>query len=249
VPGYEFGGTSVQDAVGHPPVVPTGQAGVASTSGAGDQVHWPGNRPVDGHRLGRGPRTLDAAREILQVLHQQHKAVATGLLSGDECSRLCNEFAREFDALAAVSRPPRLGKSISTPRPGSTSGCRGSLSSKLVHAALRSVGLDAVLVDARQCIVTDAAHTRATPLWDDTNEHLQAVIGPLLRSARLRHGGFVGATARRMPTTLGRGGSDFSASIVGAGLHATRIEIWTDVDGIMTYGLPPCVRTPAGLRA
>ena len=47
-------------------------------------------------------------------------------------------------------------------------------------------------------------------------------------------GGFVGATRDGIPTTLGRGGSDFSASIVGAGLHAQRIEIWTDVDGIMT---------------
>jgi aspartate kinase len=91
------------------------------------------------------------------------------------------------------------------------------------------------LVDARECLVTDAAHTRATPLWDETNARLQVVMGPLLESQRVPvMGGFVGATRDGIPTTLGRGGSDFSASIVGAGLHARRIEIWTDVDGVLT---------------
>jgi aspartate kinase len=110
-----------------------------------------------------------------------------------------------------------------------------SLSAKLVHAALRSGGLEVALVDATDCIITDAAHTRATPLWDETNQRLQAVLLPLLNSGQIPiMGGFVGATRDGIPTTLGRGGSDFSASIVGAGLHAQRIEIWTDVDGIMT---------------
>jgi len=231
----KFGGTSVQDASAirrlcqlvkrtlpqRPVLVISALAKVT------DQLMNAGWAAAQGH--------LDAAREILQVLHQRHKAVATGLLSGDECSRLCNEFAREFDALAAVSSRLAWEKAFPPHAQDQLLGVGESLSSKLVHAALRSVGLDAVLVDARQCIVTDAAHTRATPLWDDTNEHLQAVIGPLLRSGQTPvMGGFVGATRDGMPTTLGRGGSDFSASIVGAGLHATRIEIWTDVDGIMT---------------
>ncbi len=109
------------------------------------------------------------------------------------------------------------------------------LSSKLVQSALQSAGVDAVLVDARECIITDAAHARATPLWEETNERLQTVLWPLLESGQVPvMGGFVGATRDGIPTTLGRGGSDFSASIVGAGIHAQRIEIWTDVDGIMT---------------
>ncbi len=83
--------------------------------------------------------------------------------------------------------------------------------------------------------MTDAAHTRATPLWDETNERLQSIVLPLLETGQVPvMGGFVGATRDRIPTTLGRGGSDFSASIVAAGLHASRIEIWTDVDGILT---------------
>jgi aspartate kinase len=108
-------------------------------------------------------------------------------------------------------------------------------SSKLVHAALVRNGLDAVWVDAKECIITDAAHTRATPLWDETNQRLQSLVAPLLQADRIPVlGGFAGSTRDGIPTTLGRGGSDFSAAIVGAGLHAKKIEIWTDVDGVMT---------------
>jgi aspartate kinase len=90
-------------------------------------------------------------------------------------------------------------------------------------------------VDARNCIVTDARHGQAGPLWDLTNQRLQETLTPLLESSRVPVlGGFIASTCDRVPTTLGRGGSDFSAAIVGAALCASRIEIWTDVDGIMT---------------
>jgi aspartate kinase len=95
--------------------------------------------------------------------------------------------------------------------------------------------LNAVWVDARACIVTDAAHTQATPLWEETNQRVQEAMHPLLTQAKIPVlGGFIGATRDGIPTTLGRGGSDFTASIVGAALLASRIEIWTDVDGILT---------------
>ena len=110
-------------------------------------------------------------------------------------------------------------------------------------------GANAALVDARDCIVTDAAHTRATPLWEETNERLQAVLLPLLNASQVPvMAGFVGATRDGIATTLGRGGSDFSASIVGSGLRARRIEIWTDVDGVMTTD-PAFVRMPDACRA
>ena len=92
-----------------------------------------------------------------------------------------------------------------------------------------------MLVDSRQCIVTDNTHTRATPLFDETNERLQAKVAPLVADGKVPvMGGFIGATKAGTTTTIGRGGSDFSAAIIGAGLNAERIEIWTDVDGMMT---------------
>jgi aspartate kinase len=191
---------------------------------------------------------LDAAREGLQLLRERHEAVAAGLVSRDEQSRLCHEFTREFDALAPVLSRIAWDKSFTPQAQDQLLGVGESLSSKLVHAALKAEGLEAALVDARECIVTDAAHTRATPLWDDTNQRLQELLLPLLSSGRVPvMGGFVGATRDGIPTTLGRGGSDFSASIVGAGLHAKRIEIWTDVDGIMTTDpalCPDATRVP-----
>jgi len=104
-----------------------------------------------------------------------------------------------------------------------------------VTEALCQAGFRAVHVDARSCIVTDDRHGQANPLWDATREKLQLALTPLLEAGEVPVlGGFIAATSDGVPTTLGRGGSDFSAAIVGAALYASRLEIWTDVDGIMT---------------
>ncbi len=178
---------------------------------------------------------LESARASLQLLRQRHETVANELVNGEECRSLVRELAEEFKLLENVLSKIAWEKAFTPQSQDQLLGGGEVLSSKLVHCALRAAGVDAALVDAKQCIVTDAAHTRATPLWVETNERLNAVLVPLLEAGRVPvMGGFVGATRDGIPTTLGRGGSDFSASIVGAGLHANRIEIWTDVDGIMT---------------
>ena len=231
----KFGGTSVQDAAAIRRLCQLAKRAlpqrpvlvVSALAKVTDQLMNAGWAAAEGR--------LDAARESVQLLRERHLTVASGLVGGDEYDRLCNEFAREFDALAAVLSRIAWEKAFTPHVQDQLLGVGESLSSKLVHAALRCEGVEAALVDARHCIITDAAHTRATPLWDDTNKRLQAVLAPLLNAGKTPvMGGFVGATRDGIPTTLGRGGSDFSASIVGAGLHARRIEIWTDVDGIMT---------------
>jgi aspartate kinase len=231
----KFGGTSVEDAAAirrlcrlverpspqRPVVVVSALAKVT------DQLMNAGWAAAAGH--------LESAREILQVLRQRHETVASGLAKGDERRRLSREFAGEFKALDKMLFTIASEKALTPRSQDSLLGVGEFLSSELVQSALQSAGVDAVLVNARECIVTDAAHTRATPLWEETNERLHAVLLPLLESGRVPViGGFVGATRDGIPTTLGRGGSDFSASIVGAGVHAKRIEIWTDVDGVMT---------------
>ncbi|MGA7755154.1 MAG: aspartate kinase, partial [Candidatus Sulfotelmatobacter sp.] len=96
-------------------------------------------------------------------------------------------------------------------------------------------GISAAYVDARLCIATDARHGQASPLWGLTNQRIQETLMPLLESGCIPVlGGFIASTVEGVPTTLGRGGSDFSAAIVGAALGAARVEIWTDVDGVMT---------------
>ncbi len=109
------------------------------------------------------------------------------------------------------------------------------LSTLLVAAWLQSQGTRAEAVNAAQAIVTDALFGNATPLMDATREKARALLLPMLEQGVLPVvTGFNGATADGRPTTLGRGGSDFSASILAAALDASELWIWTDVDGIMT---------------
>ncbi|HVX65479.1 MAG TPA: lysine-sensitive aspartokinase 3 [Bryobacteraceae bacterium] len=109
------------------------------------------------------------------------------------------------------------------------------LSSEIVTFAFRKLGMDAVHADARQVMVTDGRHTQAAPLYEPTYARLCAEIAPLAcRGSVVVMGGFIAATEDGVTTTLGRGGSDFTAAIVGAGIGAGEIEIWTDVDGMMT---------------
>jgi aspartate kinase len=105
----------------------------------------------------------------------------------------------------------------------------------MVAAAFKAAGLEAVHIDSRQCIVTDSNHTKAVPLFEPTNSRLRSALKDHLNKNRVPvMGGFIAATEDGTPSTLGRGGSDFSAAIVGAALSAKRIEIWTDVEGMLT---------------
>ncbi len=108
------------------------------------------------------------------------------------------------------------------------------LSSLIVVRLFQSHGLPAVHADARKLIVTDRRHTQASPLYPETYARLAAVIPPLAEKSVVVLGGFIAATEDGVTTTLGRGGSDFTASIVGAGIGAEEIQIWTDVDGMLT---------------
>jgi aspartate kinase len=108
------------------------------------------------------------------------------------------------------------------------------LSSALVALAFRKFGMDSVHFDSRNAVVTDGRHTQAAPIFPLTYARLAATVRPLAREKVVVMGGFIGATEAGVTTTLGRGGSDFSASIVGAGIGAEEIQIWTDVDGMLT---------------
>lgn len=109
------------------------------------------------------------------------------------------------------------------------------LSALLMAAHLEAVGIPAKAINAASVVVTDAVFGNATPLMDPTREKAGSVLQPLLEAGTLPVvTGFNGATIDGRPTTLGRGGSDFSASILAAVLDATDLWIWTDVDGIMT---------------
>jgi aspartate kinase len=108
------------------------------------------------------------------------------------------------------------------------------LSSYIVALAFDHFGLPAVHVDSRKLIITDHRHTQAAPNFPETYRRLAATLPELAEHKVVVMGGFIGSTEEGVTSTLGRGGSDFTASIVGAGVNAKEIQIWTDVDGMLT---------------
>ncbi len=108
------------------------------------------------------------------------------------------------------------------------------LSSLVVSFAFRSAGMQVQHVDSRRVIMTDDRFTQAAPLLDESFELLREIVRPAAQSSVVVMGGFIGSTKDGHTTTLGRGGSDYSASIIGAGVDAEEIQIWTDVDGMLT---------------
>jgi aspartate kinase len=108
------------------------------------------------------------------------------------------------------------------------------LSSLIVAESFRHLGMHAAQVDARKVIATDGQFTHAKPLHWDTYSRLRRTVALLASDRVVVMGGFIGATLDGVTTTLGRGGSDLTASLVGAGISADEIQIWTDVDGMLS---------------
>jgi aspartate kinase len=109
------------------------------------------------------------------------------------------------------------------------------LSSTLMAAVLNQHGVEARQIDARRCIITDDDHTCAAPLLKETFARIENELRPLVKSGVVPVlGGFIGATMEGVTTTLGRGGSDYTAALIGAALNVDEIQIWTDVTGVLT---------------
>jgi aspartate kinase len=182
---------------------------------------------------GAGDRKI--ALTLARELRERHYNTAGELLGTALFTQFHGDLGSEFEGLEELLRGISAVGEL-TPRTTDHVASFGEvLSSKLVTAALSAHGIESRLVDSRDCIVTDEAFTRATPQFEETNAKLRELVAPLLEQGRVPvMGGFIAATRTGITTTIGRGGSDFSAAIVGAGLGAEKIEIWTDVDGMMT---------------
>jgi aspartate kinase len=141
----------------------------------------------------------------------------------------------EFDELTGLVHALSVLREVSPRSLDAVVAAGEVLSSHIVAAALNDDGIPSVCVDARRVLVTDAEHTGAAPDMAATCERVGQQIAPVAQSGRVAVlGGFIGATATGVTTTLGRGGSDYSAAIFGACLGAREIQIWTDVDGMLT---------------
>jgi aspartate kinase len=167
----------------------------------------------------------------LRDFHSREARQVASLAERVELDRFLDEHFQELTEL--VKGLAVLGEL--TPRSIDAISSYGErLSSYIVTLAFRHFGLKAVHVDAREVVITDNRHTQAAPNFEETDRRLAETIPALARDAVVVMGGFIGATLEGVTTTLGRGGSDYTAAIVGAGIGAEEIEIWTDVDGMLT---------------
>ena len=188
--------------------------GVAANAGAGD---------------------IEGARNNLRELRQRHITVSKVITEPVQREQVVGFIDREFDELERIADALCVLHEVS-PRWLDTIAATGEiLSSRIVAAALTSHGLLATWIDARRTVVTDNEFSAAAPLFAETTASLMTNVDPPLAAGRIPvMGGFVGATKEGVTTTLGRGGSDYSAAIIGACLGAGEIQIWTDVDGMLT---------------
>ena len=231
----KFGGTSVEDAAAIRRLIAIVQSRsnvrpvvvVSALAKVTDQLLQAGKAAAAGH--------LGSALASVRDVYVRHEQLADSLVGDSADGSLDRALRDDFRALESLLLELNASRRLDPKSQDLLLGFGEVFSSRLVKEALVEAGLDAVHVDARASIVTDARHGQASPLWDVTNSRVRDALEPCLQAGRVPVlGGFIASTSDGVPTTLGRGGSDFTASIIGAALGASRVEIWTDVDGIMT---------------
>jgi aspartate kinase len=162
------------------------------------------------------------ALDQLDRLRQMHLAESIGVE---------REIGEHFDELGELVRGLAVMGEMTPRATDAVSSYGERISSIIVAELFRRCGIDAVHFDSRKVIVTDARHTHAAPIFAETDARLAAIRDT---KGVVVMGGFIGSTMDGVTTTLGRGGSDYTAAIVGAGIGAEEIQIWTDVDGMLT---------------
>lgn len=232
----KFGGTSVGDAaaISRAADIVAGRSDrnpvvvVSALSGTTNALLSIAEQGARGHLIG--------ALSDIEGLRERHlRECDTLLTSSAAASEIAAELSAMFDELASLAEALSvLGHA--TPRSMDAIAAFGELmSSILVTEAFRVRDVDAVHVDARNVMVTDDHFTQAEPKADMIADRTRELLLPIIREGQIPvMGGYIGATAAGITTTLGRGGGDYSASLIGAALGADAIEIWTDVDGMLT---------------
>jgi aspartate kinase len=170
-------------------------------------------------------------------LFERHKAVADQLMKDDQTGRkaVLEAVARGLDQFEKLCFGLSMVHELTPRLLDVISGTGERLCAPLLTGAIARGGISAVAVEATDLIVTNDQFGSAEPLMDKTRSKSRARLLPLIEGGEIPVvTGFIGATEDGVLTTLGRGGSDYSASILGAALDADEIWIWTDVDGVMT---------------
>jgi len=173
---------------------------------------------------------------IFQALRKQHETAIGALVRGAEKrAQIAEGLEKIFAEGERLCQGTALLQELTPRTLDSISSLGERLSAPIVAGALEEIGAASEAVDATEVIVTDSFHGGADPLMDRTRERSQARLLPLVQAGKIPVvTGFFGASEEGVLTTLGRGGTDYSATILGAALGADEIIIWTDVEGVLT---------------
>lgn len=231
----KFGGTSVQDAEAM-----TRLAGIIETRRKQQPVVVASAMGKTTNQLLEMAQTAakgkrQEALDLLTRIKDRHlkEAQKMGIaVSDDRVSETIQTYFKEMrDLVKGLSALGEL-----TPRITDAIASYGErLSTAILTQVLENHGMPAQLMDARECIITDDCFMRAAPLFELTDAAIAERLRPVIKAGKIPvFQGFIGRTRDGITTTIGRGGSDYSAAIVGAALDVDDIQIWTDVDGIMT---------------
>jgi aspartate kinase len=245
----KFGGTSVEDpaAIGRTAAIVAGRVAlgkqpvvvVSAMAKVTDQLLRAAAAAAQGDRVG--------ALAISSRLRSRHRDAAAELVkSSTDCAELISFVNQKFDSLDEVLRGLAAILEL-TPRISDLIVSFGErISSRIVASAFREKGIDAAHVDAREVIITDSQFQKAVPQDALIEKRAAEKLRPLTDQGKVPvMGGFIASNEAGITTTLGRGGSDFTGALLGGALAAESIEIWTDVDGIMTSDPRVC---PDALR-
>jgi len=244
---HKFGGTSVGNAQRFSEVADIVMEQHSRASDCGDR-----SRPCEivvvlSAMSGTTNQLVAGARAAAEGQDSVYRAIKAELLSRhlDVVETLLNHSSERLEVGGLVEdrlhELERLYRSIAVLGELTARGCDvvasfgEQLSVSILAAALRERGVRAQAISAAKLIVTDGDFGKAKPLTGPTRQRLQQRIVPLVERGVIPViTGYIGATEEGVTTTLGRGGSDFSAAILGAGLDADEVWIWSDVDGILT---------------
>jgi len=179
---------------------------------------------------------LEAVATIFERLRKQHTAAANTLIhSAPARSRIRQKMRELFQEGERLCRETKIRGEMTLEIRDAIASLGERLSAPLVAAVLTERGVASEAIEATELVVTDSRHGAADPQMELTRERCEARLHPLLRQHVVPViTGFIGATPQGLITTLGRGGSDYSATILGAALEADEVAIWTDVDGLLT---------------
>ena len=232
----KFGGTSVQDAAAIGRMIEIVRGRLPERPLVAVSAMAKVTRTLCGIAEAAARQDAAQADGLLAGLLDRHRSVAEGLLSADAESFL--RTVRRIDALGA-DLAACIGEILSSGRLSDRDNarilsCGELLSSVIVCAAMNAAGIRCVWLDARDLVTTDGNHLAARPDLPATAANVTAAVAAEPDAQVLLTQGFIARTAAGEPSVLGFEGSDYSAAIFGAGTDASRVEIWTDVDGIRT---------------